>query len=414
MRADWLAMKKFLTLCLFSLLAWAAADAKVLVGVDTLRARNFPGLEGKRVGLVTNPSGVDANGISTINILRYSRQVKLVALFGPEHGVYGTVRAGDVVQYQIDPRTGLPVYSLFGATRKPTPGMLRGIDVLVYDLQDIGVRSYTFISTLGLVMQAAGGLGIEVYVLDRPNPLGGLRVEGNGVNPNYNSFVGQYDIPYVYGMTPGELALWINDKWLVKPCKLKVFRMNGWTRRMTWQDTGLKWIPTSPNIPTAQAAVGYAATGLLGDIGVSNGANVTAYPFQVIAAENLDSIGMTRRFNAIGLSGVAADPFSFYPTSGKYTSIRFSGIKLDLNPHARTSLLAINYRILDILKVMTPQKNYFNRAGADGIKMFDKINGGPANRQAWLAGKSGDVISLSWKFREVSWEEERKPYLLYQ
>jgi len=408
-------MKRTLTAILLVVFLWRLdASAKVLVGVDTLRARDFPGLSGKRVGLIMNPASVDSNGISTLNILRYSRQVKLVALFGPEHGIYGTVKAGQNFGNQIDPQTGLPVYSLYGATRKPTPEMLRGIDVLIYDLQDIGVRSYTFISTLGLVMQAAEEQGVEVYVLDRPDPLGGQRVEGGGVNPNYSSFVGQYDIPYVYGMTPGEMALWLNDHWLPRPCKLKVFRMNGWTRRMTWKDTGLKWIPTSPNIPTAQSAIGYAATGLLGDIGVSNGANVTEYPFQVIAAENLDSIGMTQRFNAIGLSGVIADPFSFYPTSGKYTNIRFNGIRLDLNPQARTSLLAINFRILDILRVMMPQKNYFTRASADGIKMFDKINGGPANRQAWLSGKTGDVISMSWKSKEINWEEERKPYLLYQ
>ncbi|MDR1146576.1 MAG: DUF1343 domain-containing protein [Verrucomicrobiales bacterium] len=403
-------------LCLCGLLGgWCAgAQARVLVGIDTLRALNFPGLAGKRVGLVTNPAGVDADGVPTWQILRAAKQVRLVALFGPEHGVYGTVKAGAKVADQLDANTGLPVYSLHGVTRKPTPDMLRGIDVLIYDVQDIGARSYTYISTLGLVMQAAAELGIEVYVLDRPDPLGGLRVEGGGVSPDYRSFVGQYDIPYVYGLTPGELALWINDRWLTTPCKLKVFKMNGWTRRMTWRDTGLRWVPTSPNIPTPQAAVGYAATGLLGDIGVTNGANVTAYPFQVIAAENLDAGGMTRRFNAIGLSGVTADPFSFYPAGGKYAGVRYSGIRLDLDPHARANLLAINFRVLDVLRVMTPRKNYFKRASADGVKMFDKINGGPANRTAWLAGRNGDLIARSWRVREASWLAERKPYLLYQ
>jgi uncharacterized protein YbbC (DUF1343 family) len=406
-------VKQLPTLCLLTLLACAAGNAKVLVGIDTLKARNFPGLEGKRVGLITNPSGTDANGTSTLNILRHSRQVKLTALFGPEHGIHGTTKAGDAIHDQTDPKTGLPIYSLFGATRKPTPAMLRDIDTLIYDLQDIGVRSYTFISTLGLVMQAAGELGIEVYILDRPNPLGGLRIEGNGVDPDYNSFVGQYDIPYIYGLTPGELALWINDKWLAKPCKLKIFRMNGWTRHMTWQDTGLKWIPTSPNIPTAQAAAGYAATGLLGDIGISNGANATPHPFQIIAAENLDPAAMTRHFNTLGLPGITARPITFHPATGKYTGIKYTGIKLDIDPQARTSLLAINYRILDILRTITPQKNYFNRASADSIRMFDKINGGPANRQAWQAGKNSETITRTWKAKETNWKEERKPYLLY-
>ncbi|MDR2462306.1 MAG: DUF1343 domain-containing protein [Verrucomicrobiales bacterium] len=408
-------MKKLLlVLGVLSLSAWGDARAVVLPGIDTLRARNFPGLDGKRVALVTNPASVDGRGVPTLDILRAAKQVKLVALFGPEHGVSGNIKAGANITDSIDAHTGLPVYSLHGVTRKPTPEMLRGIDVIVYDLQDIGARSYTFISTLGLVMQAAAESGIEVYVLDRPNPLGGARIEGGSVHPDYHSFVSQYDIPYLYGLTPAELALWLNDRWLARPCKLKVFKMNGWTRRMVWTDTGLKWLPTSPNIPTPQAAVGYAATGLLGDIGVSNGANVTRYPFQVIAAENLDATSLTRRFNALGLRGVAADPFAFYPAAGKYTHVRYTGVRLGINPRTQTNLLSLNFRILDLLRQVQPTKNYFARADTEHVKMFDKINGGTANRQAWLAGKSGEAIALSWRARELSWERERRPYLLYQ
>ncbi|MDR1192179.1 MAG: DUF1343 domain-containing protein [Verrucomicrobiales bacterium] len=404
-----------LILGVLSLSAWAGgAQTKVLPGIDTLRARDFAALAGKRVGLVTNPASVDSRGVATLDVLRAAPRVRLVALFGPEHGVYGDVKAGARIADRVDARTGLPVYSLHGATRKPTPEMLRGLDVIVYDLQDIGARSYTFISTLGLVMQAAAAAGVEVCVLDRPNPLGGTRVEGGGVRPDYRSFVGQYDIPYLYGLTPAELAQWLNARWLARPCKLTVFKMDGWTRRMVWADTGLKWVPTSPNIPTAQAAVGYAATGLLGDIGVSNGANVTRHPFQVVAAENLDAAGLARRFNALGLRGVTAAPFSFYPDAGKYTNVRYDGIRLDLDPRAPTHLLALNFRILDLLRQAQPTRNYFARADASHIKMFDKINGGPANRQAWLAGQGAERIALGWRARESAWRKEREAYLLYQ
>ena len=188
----------------------SSAKKEVVPGVEVLEKRGFPGLKGKNVGLVTNPSGVDRNLRSTVDILFNAPEVNLVALFGPEHGVRGDVYAGGKVDDLEDPVTGLPVYSLYGATRKPTPEMLEGIDVMVYDIQDVGARSYTFISTLGLVMEACAEQGIEVMVLDRPNPLGGDKIEGSYVEEGYFSFVSQYRIPYVYGLTVGELALMIN------------------------------------------------------------------------------------------------------------------------------------------------------------------------------------------------------------
>ena len=189
-----------------------AASPVVKTGIEVLRDRGFEGLVGKRVGLVTNPSGVDRYLNSTVDILFNAPGVELVALYGPEHGVRGDMYAGDKVADSKDPVTGLPVHSIYGATRKPTPEMLKGVDVVVYDIQDVGVRSYTFISSLGLVMEACGELGIEVIVLDRPNPLGGNKIEGNYVEPGFFSFVSQYPIPYVYGLTVGELAVMINEE----------------------------------------------------------------------------------------------------------------------------------------------------------------------------------------------------------
>ena len=187
-----------------------AGQPVVKTGIEVLREQNFKPLRGKRVGLVTNPSGVDSKLKSTIDILFEAPEVDLVALYGPEHGVRGDVYAGGKISDSVDESTGLPVYSLYGATRKPTEDMLKGIDIMVYDIQDVGVRSYTYISTLGLVMEACAPLGIEVMVLDRPNPLGGNKIEGCCVENGFHSFVSQYKIPYVYGLTVGEVARLIN------------------------------------------------------------------------------------------------------------------------------------------------------------------------------------------------------------
>jgi uncharacterized protein YbbC (DUF1343 family) len=231
--------------------------------------------------------------------------VRLVALFGPEHGIYGDVPAGDKIESRTDARTGLPVHSLYGATRKPTPAMLRGLDVLVYDLQDTGCRSYTFISTMGLAMEACAEAGIEFIVLDRPNPLGGVRVEGPRLeDPKLRSFVSQWDVPYVYGMTCGEVARWINERGgLKQPCKLTVVPLRGWRRTMVWRDTGLPWVPASPHIPQGESPLFQVATGMLGEIGgVSIGIGYTL-PFQTIAAPKVDPAALAANLNARGLAG---------------------------------------------------------------------------------------------------------------
>lgn len=263
------------------------------LGIDSLADGGFRELKGKRVGLVTNPSGVDGQGVPSWKRFRESPEVNLVALYGPEHGVFGKVGAGKHVsgerhgedknndgKISKDEETGIKVFSLYGDTRKPTPRMLEGIDVMVYDLQDVGCRSYTYISTLGLVMEAASEKDIEVMVLDRPNPLGAKRVEGpRPQGPDViPSFIGQFDVPYVYGLTVGEIAKWINAKHLKEPCRLSVIPMKGWAQDMVWEDTGLKWVPTSPNISQIEAARGYVATGFFGELGVSNGANPTGVP----------------------------------------------------------------------------------------------------------------------------------------
>ncbi|MEK9138112.1 MAG: DUF1343 domain-containing protein, partial [Bacteroidota bacterium] len=234
------------TLCiLFSVLLHNNLSAQapaVKTGIEILRDRNFDILRGKHVGLITNPTGVDSKLKSTIDILFDAKEVKLVALYGPEHGVRGDHAAGEKVESYTDALTKLPVYSLYGKTRKPTPEMLKGIDILVYDIQDIGCRSYTYISTMGLAMEAAAEQKIEFVVLDRPNPLGGEKVEGNIVEKDFESFVSQFPVPYVYGLTCGELAQMLNEEGMLKNgvrCKLAVVPMEGWKRSMTFEETGL-------------------------------------------------------------------------------------------------------------------------------------------------------------------------------
>lgn len=229
----------------------------MLTGIDVLAAQNFAPLAGKRVGLITNATGVDRELRATADLLAAAPEVELLALFAPEHGVRGDRPAGERVASYVDVATGLPVHSLYGRTRAPTPEMLAGLDVLVYDIQDIGVRSYTYISTLGLAMRAAAQAGIAVMVLDRPNPLGGERVEGAPVEPGFESFVGAYPIPYVYGLTVGELARMIaGEGWLGEGVQvaLEVVPLQGWRRDMDFRATGLPWVMTSPHIPTPESA----------------------------------------------------------------------------------------------------------------------------------------------------------------
>ena len=274
-------------------------------GIDVLRSRGFDILKGKRVGLITNPTGVSSDLEQTVDILHSAPGVKLVALFGPEHGVRGDAEGGKIVDSFNDSQTGLPVYSLYGKTRKPTKDMLRGIDVLVYDIQDIGVRSYTYISTLGLAMEAAAENNVTFVVLDRPDPLTGVRVEGPMLDQKYKSFIGAYRIPYVYGMTAGELAEMINmEGWLENgvKCKLVVVPMEGWKRSMWWDETGLPWVPTSPHIPHASTPQFYVMTGLLGELGTANQGVGYTMPFELVGASWVNGNKLADYLNSRGLA----------------------------------------------------------------------------------------------------------------
>ncbi|MEQ1854159.1 MAG: DUF1343 domain-containing protein, partial [Chthoniobacteraceae bacterium] len=311
------------------------SPAAVQLGIDVLEAQNFAPLEGRRVGLVTNQTGVNSAGVPTRLLLHRAKNVRLVALYSPEHGIDGTIGAGKYVPSRMDRVTGLMVHSLHGPTRKPTPEMLRGIDVLVYDMQDIGVRSYTYVSTMAKCMEACGEQKIAFVVLDRPNPLGGLRVEGPGIEEQWRSFVGQLPTAYVHGMTAGELAKMANaNGWMGRRCQLSVVPMNGWSRDMTWPRTGLRWVKTSPNIPRSSSVPYYAATGIFGslegsgfDVGIG-----TDEPFQMAGCYGVDSRTFTR-VCSMGASGVRFTP---------YERKEFAGSRLSLSADTDANLAGIN------------------------------------------------------------------------
>ena len=393
-----------------------AQTPKVKLGNEVLAQRKFKELAGKRVGLITNPSGVNSKLESTIDVLRAAPGVKLVALFGPEHGVYGDVWAGDKIPSSTDPRTGLPVHSLYGATRKPTPEMLKGLDALVYDLQDTGCRSYTFVSTMGVAMEACAEAGIEFIVLDRPDPLGGERIEGTMVeNEKYRSFVSKWDVPYVYGMTCGELARMINgEKWISKPCNLTVVPLKGWKRSMVWRDTGLPWTPTSPHVPHDESSLFQVATGMLGEIGgVSTGIGYPL-PFQCVAAPDVDKHKLTEVLNAYGLPGVEFVPISYKPYYFSFSNQPIAGVQIYFTDPRRAPLTAINFYAMEALKKVAG-RDLFDEAvkAKKKFDMFDKVNGTDATRLALQSGKSAAEIVASWKEGEQKFREKRKRYLMY-
>jgi uncharacterized protein YbbC (DUF1343 family) len=404
-----------LSLCL-ALVAYGG-EPVVKTGIEVLRARNFDVLQGKCVGLVTNPTGVDAGLQSTIDILAQAKGVKLVALFGPEHGVRGDFAAGDKVDNYKDPRSGIPVYSLYGPTRKPTAAMLKDVDILVYDIQDNGCRSYTYISTMGKVMEAAAENKIPLVVLDRPNPLGGTRVEGNCVEPGWESFVGQFAVPYVYGLTCGELARMLNGEKMLEggvQCDLVVVPMAGWTRTMSFPVTGLEWVPASPHVPRANSSLYYVCTGVLGELGViSEGVGYTL-PFEVMAAEWIDPMQMAERMNALRLPGVIFRPIAFKPFYGKATGKQLRGVQIHITDARNIDLLGIQFNFLQVHHLMYPDKDPFTLAGTDRIKMFDKVMGTDKVRLAFTKNYNYSDIK-GWMAEEAAkFQKKSEKYYLYK
>ena len=416
-------LKKLSLIVLFVSLVFTAWAGKPVVktGIEVLRDRGFQELNGKRVGLVTNPSGVDSDLRSTIDILYNAPGVNLVALYGPEHGVRGDVYAGGKIDDSVDSVTGLPVYSLYGSTRKPTPEMLKDIDVIVYDIQDVGARSYTFISTLGLVMEACAPLGIEVMVLDRPNPLGGEKVEGCYVEQPFNSFVSQYKIPYVYGLTVGELAVLINEEGLNRgqkgdqepvKCSLTVVPMEGWEREMVYEDTGLPWVLPSPNIPFKDSPMYYAASGVCGELyGFMNIGIGYTLPFQVFGSLWLDPQALKDKLESYCIEGVSFRTIWYKPFSGTLKGQLVKGLQFFFTDYEKARITEVQFHVMQAVAELYPDKKAFEVV--EGFGLFDKVCGTDYIRDQFSKRYLFDDIKEYWRKDENDFREKSKKYYIY-
>lgn len=401
-------------LFLFSFTTFAQ-KIKIKTGIEVLKEQNFKILEGKRVGLITNPTGVDNNMKSTIDILHEAKNVQLVALFAPEHGVRGDAHAGDHVDNVTDPKTGLPVYSLHGKTRFPSAEMLKNIDVLVYDIQDIGCRSFTYISTMGLAMQAAAENNVEFVVLDRPNPLGGLKVEGGLVDDKFISFVSQFKIPYVYGLTCGELALLLNgENMLSKQCKLQIIKMKSWKRKMTYEQTGLQWIPSSPHIPQPISAVMYPVSGILGELGyMSIGVGYTI-PFQMFAAQWIKASDLADNLNKLHLPGIHFRPIYLKPFYSVGQGEQLEGVQVHIMNYEKARLSEIQFYVMQEIARLYPDKAIFDNANDKRYRMFDQVSGSDYVRLTFAKNNRFDDIKDFWYKETEPFKKISKKYYLYK
>ena len=399
------------------------ARTKVRPGIEVLESRGFEGLKGKRVGLVTNPSGVDRNLRSTIDILHDAKDVELVALFGPEHGVRGDAYAGDKVSDDVDPVTGVKVFSIYGKYREPSQEMLDGIDVMVYDIQDVGTRSYTFISSLGLVMRACAKKGIEVMVLDRPNPLGGLKVEGCCVEPGYYSFVSEFEIPYIYGLTVGELAIMINEEGLNRgekgydpalKCKLSVIPMDGWRRKMSYIETGLPWVLPSPNIPYPQSAVNYPSSGITGEF--NNYLNIGigyTLPFETFAAEWIDAEALKKELDSYNLPGIAFRIIHYKPIAGSSKGKLLHGVQFYYTDYEAADITLTQFYVMQAVNRLYPEHNPFEMS-KDRIGMFDKVCGTDYVRRNFSKRMEVSDIIDYWNKDVKKFKTLSKKYYIYK
>lgn len=397
-------MRKFYTLMValvalaLLLPGYALADTpRVKLGNEVLLARYSHLVDGKRVGLVTNHTGVNSKGESIINILARDPRVNLVALYGPEHGIDGKAKAGAYVASYTHPNLGIPVYSLYGPTRKPTAEMLKNIDVLLFDIQDIGSRTYTYMSTLNYCMKAARENGKRIIVLDRPNPVGGVIVEGPVLEEGYETFVGVDNLPMAHGMTAGELAGFFNRE---IGADLKVIPMEGWTREMIFQDTGLPWVPTSPSIKDLDSMFGYMATGLGEGTGVGQRDN-----FKWIGGKGIDPYRFAALMNGAGLPGVTFIP-EYQGEAG--------GVRLNITDYhrfnpAKTGFYALAYaRSLNNFTVPKSKSNDMK-----DMVMFEKIMGTNKVGQWLEQGLTPQQIEARYTPALNKFKEERKKYLIY-
>ncbi len=388
---------------------------QTVTGIEVLRNAGFELLKGKRVGLITNPTGVDSKLKSTIDILHEAPEVNLVALYGPEHGVRGNFSAGDHVGDAKDSKTGVRVFSLYGKSRKPSKNMLAGVDVLVFDIQDIGARSYTYISTMGLAMEAAAENNIEFVVLDRPNPIGGNRIEGPLVEKGFFSFISQYPVPYIHGLTPGEFSRFLNGEKLLKngvTCKLNVVKLENWRRNMPFSETGLPWVPTSPHIPRKNSAYFYSASGIIGELDANTIGVGYTLPFEVFATPWLDGEKLAKRMNEFGMKGVIFRPIHFKPYYMKKKGIEHSGVQVHITNFDSVHLTEIQFRFAEAAFELAPEHALFLKK-EKRYRSFDIVCGSDTIRKTFTKRYKYDDIKSLWENGTEEYRKKVKQYYLY-
>ncbi len=377
-------------------------------GIEVLLEERLDLLRGRRIGLVTNPTGVDRALRSDIDLLARHPELQLVALFGPEHGVRGDAQAGEHVAAARDRATGLPVHSLYGEQREPTDTMLRGIDVLVFDIQDVGARPYTYPYTLAGVLRAAKRAGIPVVVPDRPNPIGGTQVEGPVLEPAYASFVGMFPIPLRHGMTLGELARLFNEAFGIG-AELHVVPMRGWRRGDAEPGRALPWVPPSPNMPTPDTALVYPGMVLLEGTNLSEGRGTTR-PFETIGAPYIDADALAARMNALALPGVRFRPVHFTPTFSKHAGVACAGVQLHVTDRGAFRPVRTALSLLATIRQLHPEQFAFLEGEPP---FFDKLAGNDWVRRALLRGETPQAIEQRWQPALRRFEALRRRYLLY-
>lgn len=380
-------------------------------GLDNLLESKLKSLSGKRLGLVTNHTGVTKDLESNVDILFRNKDVTLTALFAPEHGVRGSVQAGGEVKDSVDPITQLPVYSLYGDNQKPTPEMLEDIDVLVYDIQDVGVRYYTYVSTLFYCLEACAENNVPFVVLDRLNPIG-RRIEGNVLEPGFESFVGAYPLPQRHGMTVGELALWANGEFDIK-ANLQIVEVTGWNGEYADQ-LALPWVPPSPNIPSFTSSVVYPITCLFEGTNLSEGRG-TANPFEYVGAPWINPQELVEHLNSQDLKGVVFRPIYFVPTFSKHQGVECGGVQVVVTDREQVNSCLTGLTLLKAIRELYPRETGWRQGRAEGRAhmAFDLLMGTDKVRHALEAGQDIKSLVDEWNNDIDEFTTVREKYLLY-
>lgn len=390
----------------------------VRLGIEVLRDDGFGLLEDRRVGLLTNPSGVDSTLRSTFDILWEVPQVNLTTLFSPEHGFAAAAADAVKVASTEDNQTGLPIHSLYGETYRPTASMLSDIDVLVCDIQDIGLRFYTYIWTISHVLEAAGENGIEVVILDRPNPLGGITMTGPTVEEDWLSFVGRFPVPIQHGLTVGEMSQMVNAIWNPTPATLTVVPCDGWQRSMAWGDTNLPWVPPSPDMPHLSTLKQYPGACLIEGTRLSEGRG-TPLPFEVVGAPWIDGRQLAAHLNAQEWSGVRFRPHSFQPTTSKWRGEDCQGVQAHIFEDAVWQPLEVWLGVIREIRWLYPDQfewlpPHSQNVESGAVMHFDRLIGSARVRQQIDAHVPIEDVTEGWAEFCQGFDQMRQPFLLYR